>query len=87
MAFATKIGKNLSNKYSQNLLDSAEKSGTTKVVTDAVKTASKRIIQKIAEVTGDLIGNKITDQIKTVSKTSQNNLEAIKSEEDISKER
>ena len=87
MSFATKIGKNLSNKYSQNLLDSAEKSGTTKVATDAVKTASKRIIQKIAEGTGDLIGNKITDKIKTVSKTSQNSLEAIKSEEYISKER
>ena len=87
MAFATKIGKNLSNKYSQNLLDSAEKSGKTKVATDAVKTASKRIIQKIAEGTGDLVGNKITDKIKTVSKISQNNLEAIKCEEDISKER
>ena len=87
MSFATKIGKNLSNKYSQNLLDSAEKSGKTKVATDAVKTASKRIIQKIAEGTGDLVGNKITDKIKTVSKISQNNLEAIKCEEDISKER
>ena len=87
MSFATKTGKKLSNKYSQNLLDSAERSGTTKIVTDAVKTASKRIIQKIAEGTGDLIGNKITGKIKTVSKTSQNNLEAIKSEEDISKER
>ena len=70
MSFATKIGKNLSNKYSQNLLDSAEKSGKTKVATDAVKTASKRIIQKIAEGTGDLVGNKITDKIKTVSKIS-----------------
>ena len=68
MSFATKIGKNLSNKYSQNLLDSAEKSGTTKVATDAVKTASKRIIQKIAEGTGDLVGNKITDKIKTAQK-------------------
>ena len=50
--------KNLSNKYGQKLLDSAEKS-----TTDAVKTASKRTIQKLAEATGDLIGNKITDKI------------------------
>ena len=77
MSFSKNIGKNLSNKYSQNLLDSAEKSRTTKVATDAIKTTSKRIIQKIAEATGDLIGNKTTDKIKKVSKTSQNNLEAL----------
>ena len=33
------IGKNLSSKYSQNLLDSTKKS-----TTDAIKTASKRAI-------------------------------------------
>ena len=47
----------MSNKYSQNLLNSAEKS-----TTDAIKTASKRAIQKTAEATGDLIGNKIADK-------------------------
>ena len=31
-------------------------------------TASKRIIQKTAEATGDLIGNKIADKITSVSK-------------------
>ena len=45
---------NLSNKYSQKLLDNAKKS-----TTNAIKTASKRAIQKTAEATGDLIGNKI----------------------------
>ena len=35
------IGRNLSNKYSRKLLDSAKTS-----TTDAIKTASKRAIQK-----------------------------------------
>ena len=42
------IGKNISSKYSQKLLDSTKKSAT-----DAIKTASKRAIQKTAEATGD----------------------------------
>ena len=54
---ATKVAKSMSNKYSQKLLDSAEKS-----ITDAINTASKRVIQKTAETTGDLIGNKIPDK-------------------------
>ena len=57
------MGKGLSNKCSQKLLHSAKKS-----TTDAIKTASKRAIQKIAEATGDLIGNKIADKITSVSK-------------------
>ena len=39
------------------------------------KTASKRVIQKTAEVTGDLIGNKIADKITRVSKTPAKNSE------------
>ena len=42
------IGKNISSKYSQKLLDSTKKSAT-----DAIKTASKRAIQKTAEATAD----------------------------------
>ena len=57
------MGKNLINKYGQKLLDSAKKS-----TTDAIKTASKRAIQKTAEATGDLIGNKIADKITSISK-------------------
>ena len=60
-----KTGKNFSNKYSQKLLDTAKKS-----TTDAIKTASKRGIQKTAEVTCDLIGNKIADKIVSASKKS-----------------
>ena len=35
---------------------------------DAIKTTSKRAVLKIAEPTGDLIGNKIADKITSVSK-------------------
>ena len=52
LSFAKKMGKNLNNKYCQKRLDSAKKSAT-----DTIKTASKRVIQKTAEATGDLIGN------------------------------
>ena len=55
--FLKNMGKSLSNKYGQKCLDSVKKS-----TTDAIKTASKRAIQKTAEVTGDLIGNKIADK-------------------------
>ena len=44
------FGKNVSNKYSQKLVDSAKKSAI-----DAMKTTSKRAIQKTEEATGDLI--------------------------------
>ena len=60
---ATKVAKNLSYKYSHKLLHTA-KTPTT----DAIKTASKRVIQKTAEKTDDLIGNKTTDKIASVSK-------------------
>ena len=56
---ATKVAKNMSNKYSQKPLDSAKKSAA-----DAIKTASKRAIQKTAEATGDLICNKRGDKNK-----------------------
>ena len=68
LSFAKNMGKSLSNKYGQKVLDSAKKS-----TTNAIKTASKRAIQKTAEVTGDLIGNKIADKITSVSKKPSNN--------------
>ena len=63
LSFAKNMGKSSSNKYGQKLLDSAKKS-----ITDAIKTAPKRAIQKTAEATGALIGNKIADKITSVSK-------------------
>ena len=68
LSFAKNMGKSLSNKYGQKLLDSAKKS-----TTDAIKTDSERAIQKTAEATGDLIGNNIADKITSVSKKSSNN--------------
>ena len=57
------MGKSLSSKY--GLLDSAKKSASK---IDAIKTASKRAIQKTAEATDDLIGNQIADKTTSVSK-------------------
>ena len=68
LSFAKNMGKILSNKYGEKLLDSAKKS-----TADAIKTASKRAIQIKAEATGDSIGNKITDKITSVSKKPNNN--------------
>ena len=62
--FPKNMGKNLSNKYCGKLLDSAKKS-----TTDAIKTASKRAIQKTIEAT-DLIGNKIPNRQILVPRTS-----------------
>ena len=44
------ITKNLSGKYSQELLDHANESATDAL---KIKTASKRAIRKTAEATGD----------------------------------
>ena len=58
---ATKVAKNLNNKYGQKLVDTAKKSAT-----DALKIASKRAIQKTAEATGDLVGNTILNKITSI---------------------
>ena len=54
------FAKNMSNKYGQNLLDSAKKSTAN---------AIKRAMQKTVGTTGDLIGNKIADKITNVLKS------------------
>ena len=46
LSFARKCG----DKYGKKLIDTATKTGT-----DAAKIASKRVVQKTAEATGDLI--------------------------------
>ena len=60
MSFTRKFG----DKYGKKLIDTA-----TKIGIDAAKTVSKRVVQKTAEVAGDLIGNKIADKITSVGKT------------------
>ena len=68
MSFA----RSMSNEYGKKLVDTAKKSAT-----DAIKTASKRAIQKTAEATSDLVGNKIADKITSVSKKSTKKLPTI----------
>ena len=83
-SIGTNISKPSSGKYSQKLLDHAKQSAT-----DAIKTTSKRVIQKTAEQL-DSIGNKIADRITKVYKTfSQNNSEMTADEhvKEIPKER
>ena len=62
LSFARKFG----DKYGKKLMDTATKTGT-----DAAKTTSKRVVQKTAEATGDLIGNKKADKITSVGKPKE----------------
>ena len=72
--FVKNISNILRGKYTRNLLHHAKQSAT-----DEFKTDSKRVIQKKAEATGDLIGNKITNRIIKVSKRSpHDSLETVK---------
>ena len=59
-----KCCKKFGDKYGKNLMDAGKKSGI-----DAAKIASIRVVQKIAEATGDLIGNKIADKITSLDKS------------------
>ena len=47
-------------------MDTATKTGI-----DAAKTASKKVVQKTAEATGDLIGHKIADEITLIGKSKE----------------
>ena len=47
-------------------MDTATKTGR-----DAAKTASKTVVQKIAEATGNLIGKKIADKITWIGKPKE----------------
>ena len=59
LSFEKNMGEDLSNKYGQKRLGSAKES-----IIDAIKTASKKAIQKTTEATGDLIGNKLDEPSK-----------------------
>ena len=47
-------------------MDTATKTGI-----DAARAASKRVVQKTAEATGDFIGNKIVDKTTPVGKSKE----------------
>ena len=73
MNTTTKVG---TSKYGQKIIDTTKKQGS-----GFAKTASKRIVQKSAEATGDLIGNKIADKITSLGKSK--NKETSEEEEII----
>ena len=62
MSFARK----LEDEYGKKLMNNASKTGI-----DAAKTVSKGVVQKTADATGDLIGNKIADKITSTGKSQQ----------------
>ena len=85
LSFAKNIGKTLSGKYSLKLLDHAKLSAT-----DAFKTSSKRVIQKIEEPTGDWLAVRFLIKLQKILKMLQHfNTETITNEHDkeIHKER
>ena len=58
LSFTRKFG----DKYGKKLMDT-----TTKIGIDA----AKGVVQKTAEATGDLIGNKIADKITSIGKPNE----------------
>ena len=64
--FFLSFARKFNNKYGKKLIDTATKTGI-----DAAKTTSKRIVQKTAEATGYLIGNKIADKITSIGKPEE----------------
>ena len=60
LSFARKFG----DKYGKKVMDTATKTGM-----DAARIASKKVVRRTAEATGDLIGNKRADKITSLGKT------------------
>ena len=86
MSFAKNICKIFSGKYGQNIIDHAKQPAT-----DALN-ATNCFKKRHSKATGNLIGSRIADKIKKVTKTSpQNSLETenenIGSDTKIPKER
>ena len=54
------------DKYGKKVMDTATKKGI-----DAAKTDSKGVLQKTAESTGDLIGNKTADKITSLNRQNK----------------
>ena len=60
------FARRLGDRYGKKLIDTATKTGT-----GAANTASKRVVQKTPEATGNLIGSKVPDKITSVGKTKE----------------
>ena len=79
------ISKNLSGQYSPGIIAMRQKllHHAKQPATDAFKPTSKRVIQKTAEATGGLIGNKTANIITKTQKNSQeNNSETVTNDHD-----
>ena len=59
------FARNFSDRYSKSLMDKGIDVSKT-----FAKTAGKKILRETAKATGDLIGNKIADNITSASKKS-----------------
>ena len=62
LSFARKLG----DKYGEKLMDTP-----TKTLIDPTKTTWKRVVKKKAEAPGNLIGNKIANEITSVGKSKE----------------
>ena len=62
LSFARKCG----DKYGKKLMDTATRTGI-----DAANTASKRVVQKTTEASGDLTGNKTADKVTSIGKPKE----------------
>ena len=68
--------RNLADKYGENIIGYCHK----KTRLDAAKSASRKVVHKTAEATGELIENQITEQIlkaKSVSVVNSRNVEDV----------
>ena len=74
LSFARTFG----DKYGKKLIGTATKTGI-----DAAQTASERVVQKTAEATRDLIGNKIADKVISIGKSKEKEKEKPKETEEI----
>ena len=66
MNTAIKTSTNFNSKYGKKLTDTAIKTGK-----DFATIAGKKIVHKSAEVTGDLVGNKIADKITSMGRSKE----------------
>ena len=72
MDTATKVG---TSTYGKKIIDATKKQDS-----EFAKTAGRRIVQKSAEATGDLIGNKMADQITSLGKSKNKEKETNEEE-------
>ena len=60
------FARNFADKYGKKLMNTAIKTGK-----DFARIASKKIVHKSAEATGDLIGNEIADKITSMGRSKE----------------